>query len=47
LEARRVTGFCAIAQKVLREKELALTIVVFLSTTEGDDVWKANSGRRF
>lgn len=32
--------------KALREKELAFTIVVFPSTTEGDDVWKTNSGVR-
>jgi hypothetical protein len=31
----------------LGKKELAFTIVVFLSTTKGDDVWKANSGSQF
>jgi hypothetical protein len=39
-------AFCANRAKGLREKELAFTIVVFLSTTEGDDSWKANSTQR-
>ena len=47
LHSPRSPAFCAIGCMVLREKELAFTIVVFLSTTKGDDVWKANSGRAF
>jgi hypothetical protein len=41
-----VTGFCAMGQKGLRDKELAFNIVVVPSITKGDDIWKANSGRR-
>ncbi|REK19476.1 MAG: hypothetical protein DWQ37_01370 [Planctomycetota bacterium] len=42
----RLPAFCAMCQKGLRYKELAFNIVVFPSITKGDDIWKANSGRR-